>query len=453
MKQINQAIEKILDELLENGKIGALSEVLITMNPADAGIYLNNIPEDALDQVFTKISSTNAGLLFVELDFPKQENLVTFMDDDQLREMLDYMFIDDVSALVRDLPEAKAERVRNLLDPDTASQLDMVMSFPEESIGNIMNTEFLSLKPTMTIADAIASIRSSSGMEKETVNICYVTDRFGRLAGSIPLRTLVTARDEKIKISQLMDSRPVAVNVTDDQEAVSHVFRKYDLTVIPVVDKQYRLVGITTVDDAIDVIETEATEDMQKMAAIIPTETPYLKTPVFRIWLNRIPWLLVLMIGATFTAKVITSFENALSSCVILTAFIPMLMDTAGNAGSQSSVTIVRGLALGELTLRDWYKVMWKEVRVALMCGVVLIVCNFAKLMLLDRVTSTVAMTVCFALFLAVVISKMIGSFLPILIGSIGLDPAVMAGPILTTIVDALTLLIYFTVATHLLGL
>lgn len=452
MKQINQALVKILDGLLLNGKTAAFSEVLLTMKPADAGIYLNSIDEEELDKVFTQISSSNAALLFVELDMARQEALVSGMDDDQLRNMLEDLYADDLRALMKNLSGASEERVRGLLSLETARQLDLMMSYPEDSIGNLMNTEFLSLRPSMTIAEAIASIRNQ-GMDKETVNVCFVTDGSRRLVGSVQLRSLVTARDDRLRISQIMDAKPISVRAGEDREAVSFIFKKYDLSVLPVLDDDDRLVGIATVDDAIDVIDDEATEDIQKMAAIIPSETPYLQTSVIRLWLSRIPWLLILMIGATFTAKVITSFEGALASCVILTAFIPMLMDTAGNAGSQSSVTVVRSLALGDLRFGDIVKVVWKELRVALMCAIVLVACNFGKLLLIDKVTVPVAATVCTALFIAVIMSKLIGSMLPIAIGSMGLDPAVMAGPILTTIVDALTLLVYFTVAGWLLGI
>lgn len=452
MKQIDKSLEKVLFELFDSRKFSALSDVLLSMNPADAGLFLNMIPEESLAGVFARIPVANAGLLFVELDDQVRPVLIKGMDDPQLSSLLGSLYMDDVISLVRLLDDTQQQRVKMLLEPDRASELAMMLAYKPDSIGSLMNTSFIVLNPEMSIKDAVAYIRVA-GLGKETVNVCYVTDSSRRLVGSLGLRSLVTARDDKMPVGTVMDSQPVSVDVNDDKEKVSNDFGKYDLTVMPVTDSQKRLCGIVTVDDVLDVVQNEATEDMQKMAAIIPSETPYLKTSVWKIWKARIPWLLVLMIGATFTAKVITAFESALSACVILTAFIPMLMDTAGNAGSQASVTVVRSLALGDLKFQDLFKVLWKEMRVAVLCGVSLVVCNFAKLLLIDKVSVTVGLTVCAALFVAVIISKLIGSALPLLLGKIGLDPAVMAGPVLTTMVDALTLVIYFTIATKILGL
>lgn len=452
MKKIDMALEKILTELLSAGKTSTLSDVLLTMNPADAAVFLNSVEDSELAEVFDCFSAKDAALLFVELDDGCWKALLSGMDVKKMRDMLDQLFIDDLITLIKELDDQNADRIRNLLSAEKAGQVETMLSYPEDSIGALMNTAFVALRPEMSVSAAISHIRVA-GLGKETVNTCYVVDRCRHLTGAVMLRTLVTTPDDQVEVRNVMEVQPVSVQVKDDKEAVSHCFSKYDLTMIPVVDEQNHLLGIVTVDDVIDVIQTEATEDMQKMAAIIPSETPYLNTPVLKVWLSRVPWLMILMVGATFTAKVITSFESALSACLVLTAYIPMLMDTAGNAGSQASVTVVRSLALGELCFRDYFRVIWKELRVSVLCGVALVVCNFAKLMLLDRVGAVMAATICLALFISVIFSKLIGASLPLLIGKLGFDPAVMAGPILTTVVDALTLLVYFSVASQVLGL
>lgn len=454
MKQIDKTLQKVLSDLLAKRRFNVISDLLLSMNPADAGIFLNEVSRKQLFDVFKTIPVGNQGLLFVELDDERQVDVVEKMSDSNLSTLLDSLYIDDLIDLVKALDESEQTRVRMLLAPDKASQLGLLMSYDIDSIGGLMNTSFISFRPNQSIKDAVDYIRVA-GLGKETVNVCYVTDSSRHLLGVVGLRSLITAPDDRQSVMSIMDSMPISVNVNDDKEAVSITFGKYDLTVIPVVDGQNHLMGIVTVDDVLDVVQEEATEDIQKMAAIIPSESvkPYLRTSVWRIWRVRIPWLLVLMIGATFTAKVITAFEGALSSCVILTAFIPMLMDTAGNSGSQASVTVVRGIALGELKFCDVFKVLWKELCVAILCGLCLILFNFAKLMLIDKVSLMVALSVCSSLFMAVIISKLMGALLPLVIGRIGLDPAVMAGPILTTIVDALTLIIYFSTATKLMKL
>jgi magnesium transporter len=314
-----------------------------------------------------------------------------------------------------------------------------------------MTTEYVNLRSDMTIADAIKRIRQI-GLDSETFDTCYVTDNVKHLIGYITLRTIILS-DDKSKIEDLMERNVISVNTFDDQEEVAYLFGKYDLTVIPVVDNDNRLVGIVTVDDAWDVLEKETTEDMELMAAITPSDTPYLKKTTFEIWKSRMPWLLLLMISATFTGLIITRFEDALKTYVILTAYIPMLMDTGGNSGSQSSVTIIRGLSLNELEFGDIIKVLWKESKVALLSGLTLALVNFAKLSLFDKVGLSVALVVNITLFFTVIIAKMVGSTLPILAKKIGFDPAVMASPFITTIVDAISLLVYFMIANMILGL
>jgi magnesium transporter len=350
------------------------------------------------------------------------------------------------------------KRILKHADPETRKGINDILKYPEDSAGSIMTTEFVDLKQDMTVADAFKRIRQT-GPDKETINIGYVIDEWRHLIGLVSIRTLLLTGEDAV-IGDIMEKNIISVKTLDDQEFVASSLSKYDFLALPVVDTENRLVGIVTVDDAIDVLQDEATEDIEKMAAIVPTDKPYLKTSAFDMFKARIPWLLLLMISATFTGQIISRFEDALATVTILTAYIPMLMDTGGNAGSQSAVTVIRGISLNEIQFRDTFRVLWKEIEISVMCGIVLAVANFAKLMLVDRmlfhnsaVTPMVAMVVCCTLIVTVFTSKLVGAALPLLAEKVGWDPAVMASPLITTIVDAVSLIIYFSFATSMLHL
>ena len=334
---------------------------------------------------------------------------------------------------------------------DTRRDINHLLRYPEDSAGSIMTVEYVDLKENLTVQDAIEKIRKV-GVDSETINICYVLDKSRRLIGTVALRYLLLSPPDAV-IGDIMHENVISLHTLMDQEEVARQFKKYDFTSMPVTDNEERLVGIITVDDVVDILEEETTEDIEKMAAIVPSDKPYMKTSVIESWKKRIPWLLLLMISATFTGRIIASFEDALSRYVVLTAFIPMLMDTGGNAGGQASAIIIRGLSLDEIEFKDWLIVVWKEIRTAVLCGLTLAVCNFIKIMLVEKVELSVALVVCITLFMAVIVAKIVGSTLPMLAKKTGMDPAVMASPFITTIVDAISLLIYFQIATVALGI
>ncbi len=373
----------------------------------------------------------------------------------RLRQRMADMNTVDIAAVLEELEEGDLLKIFRILPKNMAadvfSYINQLLRYPEDSAGSIMTVEYVDLKEIMTVEDAIQRIRQV-GVDSETINICYVLDAKRLLVGTVTLRYLLLSPSDAV-IGEIMHENVICLNTLMDQEEVARQFQKYDFTAMPVVDNEGRLVGIVTVDDVVDILQEEATEDIEKMAAIVPSDKPYMKTGVFETWKKRIPWLLLLMISATFTGSIITAFEDALSIFPILTAFIPMLMDTGGNAGGQASVTIIRGLSLNEIEYADVPKIVWKELRVALICGVTLSAAYFAKLMLFDRVGANVAMVVCTTLVAAVAIAKMIGCTLPVLAKRLGFDPAVMASPFITTIVDALSLVIYFAIATRVLGI
>ena len=371
--------------------------------------------------------------------------------DKELKEVLDELYVDDAVDIVEEMPANVVKRILQQADPKMRTEINELLRYPDDSAGSLMTTEFVSLRPDMTVAEAIKRIRRT-GVDKETINTCYVTED-KKLIGAVSIRTLLLA-DESELVQNIMTDNVVSVNTMMDQEEVVQVLIKYNFTALPVVDGDNRLVGIITIDDAMEVMEDEATEDIEKMAAIVPSEHSYMKSSVFEIWKHRIPWLLLLMISATFTGIIITHFEDALAAQVALVGFIPMLMDTAGNSGSQTSVTVIRGLSLGDLEFGDLLSIIWKEIRVAVLCGICLAAACYAKIMLIDRllmqnvdITNTVALVVCLTLALTVLIAKVIGAILPMVGKQLGFDPAVMASPFITTIVDALSLLVYFRVA------
>ena len=445
------SMEQTITTLLEEKKYPTLRDILITMNPVDIALLFAELPQEKLPLLFRLLPKEAAAETFVEMDEDSQQLLIQGFSDNELKDVISELYVDDAVDLVEEMPANVVQRILRQADPETRTMINEILKYPEDSAGSIMTTEYVNLRPSMTVDDAIKHIRRN-GVDKETINTCYVTDKNRKLIGIISLRTLLI-NDESEDIQDLMEENVISAQTLDDQENVTKLFKKYDLNALPVVDNENRLVGIITVDDAIDVMQEETTEDMEIMAGMLPSEKPYLRTGIFETWRNRIPWLMLLMISATFTGQIIASFENALATQVVLTAYIPMLMDTGGNCGSQASVTVIRGLSLNEINYVDTLKVLWKEIRVALLCGVTLAITNFAKLLVFDHIGIMVAAVVCLTMLCTVLCAKIIGCLLPILCKRLGFDPAVMSSPFITTIVDALSLLIYFNIATALLNL
>ncbi|MBR5774547.1 MAG: magnesium transporter, partial [Clostridia bacterium] len=438
-------------ELLEAKRFTQTREILCEMNPADIGELFNELDEKQFMLAFRLLPKELAAEVFVELDPDFQEQLIVGFSDNELREVLDELFLDDAVDLVEEMPANVVKRILSHTDPDTRKMINSILKYPKDSAGSLMTIEYVSLRTGMTVEDAFLRIRRT-GIDKETIYTCYVTDDNRRLLGVVTVKALLLSEQDDI-IDDIMEENVISALTNDDKESVAQKFSHYGLIALPVVDSENRLVGIVTFDDAIDVIEEEATEDIEKMAAITPGDKPYIKTGVFETWLRRIPWLLILMVSATFTGKIISSFEEALAAQVALTAFIPMLMDTGGNCGSQASVSVIRGLSLGEIKIGDILRVIWKEIRVAFLCGVVLGVATFGKIILIDGYDIPLALVVSITLVATVLIAKVVGCSLPILAKCARLDPAVMASPFITTIVDALALVIYFKIASSLLAL
>lgn len=450
-KSVSHALTKTIESLLEQKKYVTIRDVLSTMQGIDIAYMFSELDQNMLPLLFRLLPKELAADTFVEMDDDAQEMLIHGFSDTELKEVIDELYVDDMVDLVEEMPANVVKRILRTADSETRKAINEILKYPDDSAGSIMTTEYITLRPTMTVQDAIKRIRRT-GVDKETIYTGYVTESNRTLVGMVSMRTLLLSDDADI-VQDIMESNIIAVNTLDDKEEVANQFKKYDFLAMPVVDKEFRLVGIVTVDDAIDVMEDEVTEDMEKMAAITPSDKPYLKTGVFETWKNRIPWLLLLMISATFTGMIITSFEEALAAQVTLTAFIPMLMDTGGNSGSQTSVTVIRGLSLGEIQFKDMLKVVWKEARVALLAGITLAIANFFKLMFFDRVGVSVSLVVCTTLIVTVFVAKIIGCVLPMLAKRIGFDPAVMASPFITTAVDAISLVVYFQVAALLLNI
>ena len=442
---------ELVKELLEKKQYTKLRQMLSDKNTADIAVILEELPEEDLLKIFRILPKTMAADVFSYLEVDHQHELITSMSEKDAAGIINNLMADDATDLLEEMPANIVKKLLASASPETRRDINHLLRYPESSAGSIMTVEYVDLKENLTVEQAIQRIRSV-GVDSETINICYVLDSRRTLLGTVALRYLLLSPPDEI-IGDIMHENVISINTLMDQEEVARQFQKYDFTAMPVVDNENRLVGIITVDDIVDIMQQEATEDIEKMAAIVPTDKPYMKTGVIETWKKRIPWLLLLMISATFTGKIISSFEDALSAYVILTAFIPMLMDTGGNAGGQASVTIIRGLSLDEIEFRDMPRIIFKECRVAILCGLTLAAANFAKLMLLDRVGVQVALVVCITLVAVVVIAKFVGCILPMFAKKIGFDPAVMASPFITTIVDAISLLIYFQVATQLLHL
>ena len=453
--ETREELYEMLNGLLAEKRYHAFMNEVDELNTVDAAEYLMTLPDELLLTAFRMLKKDTAADIFAELDSDLQEGIIEKMSDKELSVIIEELFVDDAVDMLEELPASMVKRIMQLSKPETRALINKFLSYPEESAGSIMTAEFIDLHKNMTVEQAIQSIRRK-GVDKETVYMAYVTDKSRVLEGIVSLKDLIFAKADTL-IGDMMETEIVSANTLDDKETVASIIQKYDLLVLPVVDKENRLVGIVTVDDALDVIEEETTEDIEKMAAIVPSDKPYMKSSVFQIWKTRIPWLLLLMLSATFTGQIIASFEEKLAAIPALIAFIPMLMGTGGNSGGQSSVTVIRGLAVGEIENRDILRVIWKEMRVSLACGIVLAVCNFAKIFLVDNlifqndVSINGALVVSLTLLVTVIVAKLVGCTLPIAAKKLGFDPAVMASPFITTIVDAISLMIYFGIASAIL--
>ena len=440
-----------LSELLAQNKLVDFMRAIDEMNAIDAAEYLAYVDPAILPKVFRLLKKDTAANIFAELDPEAQETIITSITDAEISRLVDELFIDDTVDMLEELPASVVSRILRAASPQTRNEINKFLNYPSNSVGSVMTSEFISVLSNMTVSEAIERVRRT-GHEKETIYVIYVTDNRRVLRGFIELKDLIFSPQTEL-IENVMDTTVVSANTLDNREVSASLISKYDLLALPVVDKEGRLVGIVTVDDAMDVIEEEATEDIEIMAAISPTDKPYLKMGIFETWKNRIPWLILLLLSSTFTGSIITHYEEALGSMVILTAFIPMLMGTGGNAGGQASATIIRGLSLGEIKMGNILRILWKEFRISLMCGVSLAALIFVKALIVDKASVEVALVVAVSLLFTVILAKIVGCALPILAKRVGFDPAVMASPFITTIVDAASLLIYFQIASYALGI
>lgn len=440
-----------LRELLATKQYTKLRQYLAELNEADIAALMEELEAEDMLKVFRILPKDLAADVFSYLEVDNQQLIITSLSDKEAAIIINNLMADDAVDLLEEMPANIVKKLLRNANPETRRDINHLLRYPEDSAGSIMTVEYVDLKENLTVDQAIERIRRV-GVDSETINICYVLDSQRKLVGTVALRYLLLSAGDEI-IGEIMHENVISINTLMDQEEVAKQFKKYDFTAMPVVDNENRLVGIITVDDIVDIMEEETTEDMEKMAAIVPSDKPYMRTSVWETYKKRIPWLLLLMVSATFTGAIITSFEDALSVYAVLTAFIPMLMDTGGNAGGQASVTVIRGLSLGEIVYRDVPKVIWKEIRVALLCGVSLAAANFVKLMVFDRAGFAVAVVVSITIVSAVLMAMLIGCLLPVGAKRLGFDPAVMASPFITTIVDALSLLVYFQVASAVLGI
>ena len=453
-----EIVQKALLKMLEDKKYATLRDILVTMNPSDIAGLFEDLEEKQIPLMFRLLTKEQAAETFVEMDPEAQELLIRSFSDNELKEVLDELYADDAADIVEEMPANVVKRILKTADPELRASINQLLRYAEYSAGSIMTTEYVSLRPTMTVEEAILRIRRQ-GVDKETIYTCYVTSKDRTLMGLVTVKDLLLADDDETKIEDIMITNMIYVTTQTDQEEVARMFSKYNFIALPVVDGEGRMVGIVTFDDAMDVMEEEATEDMELMSGITPSEKPYLRSSAFELFKNRVPWLMLMMVSATFTGLIITSFEGALAAQVALTAFIPMLMGTGGNSGSQSSVTVIRALSLDELEFRDIGTVLWKELRTSILCGIALAVVCFVKIWLVDKmlfgnadITLMVDLVVCLALAVTVIIAKLVGCMLPMAAKAMKLDPAVMASPFISTIVDALSLLVYFLFAKALLG-
>ena len=451
-----EIVAKALTQMLEDKKYATLRDILVTMNPADIAAVFADMEEGRLPLLFRLLPKEAAADTFVEMEPDVQELLIRSFSDNELKEIVDELYVDDAADLVEEMPANVVKRILKQASPEMRKSINQILRYPENSAGSLMTTEYVSLRPNMTIEEAILRIRRQ-GVDKETIYTCYVTkDR--KLLGLVTVKDLLLAEDDETKIEEIMLTNLISVTTHTDQEEVARMLGKYDFLALPVVDNENRMVGIVTFDDAMDVMEDEATEDIERMGGMLPSEKTYLRSTVWELFKNRIPWLMLLMVGATFTGMIINGFESALTPALV--AFIPMLMGTGGNSGSQSSVTIIRALSLGELEFADLPRVIWKEIRTAVLCGVVLGAVCFAKVWLIDKlllgnddIDLIINTVICLAMMVTVLVAKIVGAVLPMVAKAVKVDPAVMASPFITTIVDALSLLVYFLFAKMLLKL
>lgn len=455
MAERNATLGSTIEALLGEKKYSTIKDVLVTMEPADVAGILEEIGDARIPKLFRLLPKEQAAETFAELEPELQELLIRGFSDAELHDIIEELYVDDAVDLVEEMPANVVKRILAQANPDTRKEINDLLRYPENSAGSIMTTEYVSLRPGMTVRDAIGRIRST-GVDKETIYTCYVTEN-RKLLGQVSVKDMILCADESTPISQIMDENVISVSTLTDQEEVAQMLSKYNFLALPVIDTDGHMVGIVTFDDAMDVMQEEVTEDIEKMAAILPSDKTYLRSNAWDLFKHRIPWLALLMVSATFTGMIITGFEDALAAVVVLTAFIPMLMDTGGNSGSQASVSIIRALSLGELEFQDLPRVVWKEIQTAVLCGCALAVLCFGKIMLVDvvmmgaEISLLTAAVVCVTMAVTVLIAKVIGCTLPMVAQKLGLDPAVMASPFITTIVDALSLLVYFGIAKALL--
>ena len=465
MVQVNVTLTQTIKKLLDEKKYATLRDILSTMMPYDIAAVFEELQDEKLPILFRILPKELAAETFVEMDEETQEFLIHGFSDSELKEVVDELFVDDAVDLIEEMPANVVKRILRTADKDMRKEINELLKYPEDSAGSIMTTEFILLRPDMTAEMAIKRIRRT-GVDKETIYTCYVNDENNHLIGITTVKDLLLANDDDV-VKDMMEENVISVHTLDDQEQVAQMFSNYDFLALPVVDNEQRIVGIVTIDDAIDVIQEEATEDIEKMAAVLPSDKPYMKTGVFGIYRKRVPWLLILMLSATFTSMIITSFEGVLAQIIILSSFIPMITGSGGNAGSQASVSVIRALSLGEIEFKSIFKVLWKELRVSILCGLTLGAANFLKLLLFDLRNYgngnygnapgeagdkvLIALVVSLTLVGTIVMAKLVGSGLPLLAKKVGFDPAVMANPLITTVCDSLSLLIYFAVATSVL--
>nr|WP_303693590.1 magnesium transporter [Ruminococcus bromii] len=455
MEQVNVTLTETIKLLLDDKKFSTLRDILITMKPFDIAAVFENLQDEKMPILFRILPKELAAETFVEMDDETQEFLIHGFSDSELKEVVDELFVDDAVDLIEEMPANVVKRILRQADKDMRKQINELLKYPEDSAGSIMTTEFIVLRPDMTAEMAIKRIRRT-GVDKETIYTCYVTDANNKLIGITTVKDLLLAEDDEL-VKSIMEENVISVTTLADQEQVAQMFSNYNFLALPVVDNENRLVGIVTIDDAIDVIQEEATEDIEKMAAVLPSDKPYMKTSVFGLYKKRAPWLLILMLSATFTSAIISSFEAVLANVLILSSFIPMITGSGGNAGSQASVSVIRALSLGEIHFKSIFLVLWKEFRVSILCGITLAAANFVKLLLFDlngqENAFMIALVISLTLVGTIIMAKLVGSSLPLLASKVGFDPAVMANPLISTVCDSLSLLIYFGVAKLILQL
>ena len=444
-------MKNLILSLVEQGKYTEARKEIVNVNAVDVAQLFEEVEQTRLLIMFRMLPKDKASGVFTHMSSDLQKRIITSMTDKETVSIIDELFLDDVIDLLEEMPANIVKKLLKNTDKETRELINQFLNYPEDSAGSLMTIEYVDLVKEMTVSQALNHIKQT-GVDKETIDTCYVMDSNRIFEGVVSIRKLILSDDSTV-VKDIMETDVVSINTLDDQEDIARMFKKYDYYVMPVVDNEHRLVGIVTIDDIIDVIDQEVTEDLQKMAAMQPSEKAYLKTSALALAKHRLPWLLLLMISAAFTGNIIKRFESALQSVMVLASFIPMLMDTGGNAGSQSSTLIIRGLALGDMRTNDILKVLWKELRVSCIVGLILSSVNFLRIYLIERTDLLVSITVCFTLFFIVVLAKVVGGVLPIIAKKIKLDPAIMAGPLITTIVDAVALTLYFTTATWLLGI